>query len=75
MSQLLDAIRKAIDAHSARGVTRYRIAQDSGVSEAQLSRLMSGKSGLSVEVAEHLAKHLNLEIIVRSARAAQRKSK
>jgi transcriptional regulator with XRE-family HTH domain len=62
MESLLDAIRKAIERS---GQTRYRIAKGTGVSQAHLSRLMSGERGLSVESLELLADHLGLRITVR----------
>ena len=65
MSQLLDAIRKAIEAS---GKTRYRIAQESGVAESVLSRLMSGERGLSINALEQLADYLDLEIVIRQKR-------
>ncbi len=65
MSQLLDAIRKAIEAS---GKTRYRIAQESGIAESVLSRLMSGERGLSIDGLEQLADYLGLEISIRPAK-------
>ena len=65
MAGLLDAIRDAIERSDA---TRYRIAQDTGISEGHLSRLMSGERGLSVESIEQLAEYLDLEIVIRPKR-------
>ena len=62
MGHVLDQIKAAILASEQ---TRYRIAKVTGVSQAQLSRLMSGESGLSIEALEKLADHLKLEIIIR----------
>lgn len=62
MGTVLDEIRAAI---LKSGVTRYRIAQETSVSQPQLSRLMVGKSGLSIEALERLADYLGLEIIIR----------
>lgn len=67
---LLKTIRKAIESSE---VTRYRIAKDTGISQPQLCRLMSGKTGLSIEALERLADYLGLEIILRPKR--QRKGK
>lgn len=55
------------------GQTRYRIAQETGISEAQLSRLMSGQRGLSVEVLELLVEYLGLEIVIRPKRRRTKK--
>lgn len=62
MGQIYEAIRKAIEAG---GKTRYRLWKETGISQAQLSRLMSGESGLSVESLERLANALGLEIVIR----------
>ncbi len=61
MSQIFDTIRKAIEASSK---TRYRLSKETGIDQAQLSRLMSGKEGVSVENLERLAEALGLEIII-----------
>ena len=52
MGRILDAICDAIEAS---GKTRYRIAKDSDISQAQLWRLMSGERGLSIDALERLA--------------------
>lgn len=65
MGRLLDEIRDAIEAS---GKTRYRIAQESGIAQSVLSRLMSGERGLSIEALETLADYLGLEIIMRPKR-------
>ena len=69
MGQLLDEIRNAIDAN---GKTRYRIANDTGISQTQLSRLMSGERGLSIEALEKLVGYLGLEIVMRPKRRRQK---
>ena len=65
---LLDSIRDAIDAS---GKTRYRIAQDSGIAESMLSRLMSGERGLSIDALERLTAYLDLEILVRPKKGSR----
>ena len=65
MGEILQAIRRAIEASDK---TRYRISQESGVSQSQLSRLMSGESGLSVENIERLADCLGLRITIERKR-------
>ena len=52
--------------------SRYRIAQGSGVSAGQLSRLVSGERGLSIESAEKLADYLGLEINIRPKRRTRK---
>jgi transcriptional regulator with XRE-family HTH domain len=72
MSQIFDTIRKAIEASDK---TRYRLSKETGIDQAQLSRLMSGKEGVSVENLERLAEALDLEIIIRSKTAARKQRK
>jgi len=62
MAEILDRLRQAI---RESGKTRYRLAEDSGIAESALSRLMSGERGLSIETADKLAETLGLEIIIR----------
>ena len=69
MGRLLDEIRDAIEAS---GKTRYRIAQESGIAESVLSRLMSGERGLSIDALETLADYLGLEIVMRPKRRRRR---
>lgn len=65
MSKLLDAVKKAIETS---GKTKYRIAKESGVTAGQLTRLMSGERGLSVQNLEQLADYLGLEITIKPKR-------
>ena len=59
MAKLVDAMRQAVETS---GKTRYRIAKESGVSAGQLSRLVSGERGMTVDTIERLAEYLGLEI-------------
>jgi transcriptional regulator with XRE-family HTH domain len=61
MAKLVDAMRRAVETS---GKTRYRIAKESGVSAGQLSRLVSGERGMTVDTLERLAKHLGLQITI-----------
>lgn len=65
MSKALDDIRGAI---CRSGQTRYRIAKETGIGQPQLSKLVHGQCGLSIEALEHLANYLGLEIIIRPKR-------
>ena len=65
MSQILKAIRTAIKASDK---TRYRLWKETGIAQSQLSRLMTGESGLSLENLERLAKALGLRIVVDGAK-------
>jgi transcriptional regulator with XRE-family HTH domain len=65
VSRILDELRKAI---AAGDKTRYRLWKETGIDQAQLSRLMSGQEGLSYANLEKLADALGLEIIIRPAK-------
>lgn len=47
---LLKAIREAINQAEANGTSRYRIAKETGVAQATLSRFMNGERGPGVEL-------------------------
>lgn len=70
MSETLKALRTAIEAS---GRTRAQIARESGISEGQLSRLISGERGMRIETIEQLAQVLGLKIIIRPERRKTRK--
>ena len=55
---IIETIRKHIESC---GKTRYRIAQETGVAEAQLCRIMQGKT-CTVETADVLLKYFGLTI-------------
>ena len=59
--QLRDAVRNA-------DVTRYRIAQDTGITEGQLCRFVHGQSRLTLDTIDVLAEYLGLELVQRSKR-------
>lgn len=58
-STLTDQIRNAIDQS---GLTRYRISQETGISEATLSKFYLGQRGLSMEALNALGECLQLTI-------------
>jgi transcriptional regulator with XRE-family HTH domain len=53
-------LREAIDNAPQ---SRYRLAQETGVSQAQLCRFMQGNRGLSLASLDLLCKHLGLHLI------------
>ena len=55
---IIETIRKHI---KSCGKTRYRIAQETGVGEDQLCRIMQGRT-CTVETADILLKHFGLTI-------------
>lgn len=61
MATLLDELKRAIE---RRGESLQSIARGSGVAASQLSRMMTGKRGLSLDAAERLADYLGLQIKV-----------
>lgn len=65
MPKLLDELKTAIDQSN---VSRRSIAQESGVAESVICRLMSGERGVSIESYEKLADCLGLELTVKPKR-------
>ena len=57
---LSEQLREAI---LAAGVSRYRISKELGISQAQLSRFISGNSGLGQETTDKIGEHLGLRLI------------
>ena len=58
---LTDQLRQAIDDS---GQTRYRIAQETGISETALSLFYNGHRGLSMKAMNALGKYLGLRIVM-----------
>jgi len=56
---LTDQLRKAIDDS---GLTRYRIAKETGISESALAQFYNGHRGLSMEALNALGEYLQLRI-------------
>jgi transcriptional regulator with XRE-family HTH domain len=57
--KMSERIRAEIESCS---VSRYRLAQETGIEESALSRFMSGKRGLSMEALDTLFEYFDLEI-------------
>jgi transcriptional regulator with XRE-family HTH domain len=57
---LTAGLKAAIDQS---GVTRYRIAKDTGILETSLSRFMRGETSLRLDKADELADYLGLELV------------
>jgi len=60
-----DQLRNAIEQAP---VTRYRVSQDTGISEGVLSRFVHGHVGLSVQSIDTLVEYLDLELVPHSKR-------
>jgi transcriptional regulator with XRE-family HTH domain len=52
----------AINARVAEGVTLYRVAVDSGVSQSPLRRFMADERSLSLQNVDRLAAYLDLQL-------------
>ncbi len=61
MAKLMNEIRAAIKASDQ---TPYAIAKGAKVARSQISRLLSGESGMSVETIERLADYLGFRITI-----------
>ena len=64
--QLRDAILDA-------DVSRYRISQDTGLTEAALSRFVNGVAGLSLDSIDIVAEYLELDIVRRKPNKRKRR--
>lgn len=67
-TKLSEQLKRAI---AESGKTRYRIAQESGVSEAALSRFVNGERGLNLASLDALGKVLGLEMVIRTPRGGE----
>lgn len=56
---MTDQLRQAIDDS---GLSRYRIAQETGISESALAQFYNGHRGLSMEALNALGEYLQLTI-------------
>lgn len=59
--KLTEQLRKAIEES---GLTRYRISQETGISESTLSKFYLGQRGLSMEAMDALGECLQLTIVL-----------
>ena len=67
---LTDQLRQAIDDS---GLTRYRIAKETGISECALSQFYNGHRGLSMRTLNGLGEFLQLKITL--GRTPEKKGK
>ncbi len=58
---LTDQLRQAIDDS---GMTRYRIAKETGIRESALAQFYNGHRGLSMEALNTLGEFLQLKIVL-----------
>jgi transcriptional regulator with XRE-family HTH domain len=57
---ITDQLRQAI---AESGVSRYRIAKDTGVSQSTLAQFVNGKRGLSMEALDAIGQYLGLTLV------------
>ena len=60
MASISETIRKAI---LTADVSRYRIARETGIEEAALSRFVNRKRGLSMEALDQLADYFGFRLV------------
>ena len=72
MPPIYEAMRQAI---AASDKSRYRLWQETGISQGHMSEFMAGTKGLSVEALEKLAGCLDMEIVVRPIKRSKPKRK
>lgn len=69
--RLSDQIREAI---AECGVSRYKIAKETGINESGLAKFFNRRQGLSLDALDRLAEVLNLQICVAGkAKTSKRK--
>ena len=59
--KISDQIRQAIDDS---GMTRYRIAKDTGIEEAALCKFYNGQRGINSDTLDRLGEYLGLRIVM-----------
>lgn len=61
---ITDELRAAIRSAGKRGITRYRIAKITGLSQGQLSRFMAGQYSMRLTNAEKIAAAIGKRLIL-----------
>ena len=64
MASVAEQLRRAILAAEKRGMTRYAIAKASGVSQAQLSKLMREQRSPRLDTAEKIVRALGKRLTI-----------
>jgi len=70
MSKIFDELRQAIEMGPK---SRYRLSQETGIEQSQLSRFIAGTRGLSVEAIEKLAPALGFELVLKKKSKKRKK--
>lgn len=63
MASIADQLRQAIERS---GMTRYRVSQLSGISEAVLSRFATGQTDLTLGNTDKLCAALGLQVVLKA---------
>jgi predicted transcriptional regulator len=61
---IVDEIRRAIREAERGGLTRYRLAKSTGISEAQLSRIVHGQIEPKVSTAERVLAGIGKRLVI-----------
>jgi transcriptional regulator with XRE-family HTH domain len=64
-TKLSDQLRHAIETADR---SRYVLSRETGIDQATLSRFMTGRGGLSIDVLDKLTEALQLELTPKTAR-------
>ena len=70
MASIADQLRQAIERS---GMSRYRVSQLSGISEAVLSRFATGQTDLTLSNTDKLCAALELKVVIESKPAKKTK--
>lgn len=67
---IVDDLRRAVAQAQRRGVSRYRMAKDTGLSQAMLSRFMAGKTVPMLDTAQRIAQGVGRRLVLVDADTA-----
>jgi Helix-turn-helix. len=74
MAHLIETVAAVIEDMERRGITRYQLAKQTGISQATLSRIMSRQlAGVSAATIEKLVGALGLEVKITKPRKPRTK--
>ena len=59
---IADQLRMAIADAERRGLTRYRIAQQTGIAQSTLSQFVNGTGQLRLDIAERIARQVGRKL-------------
>ncbi|MEX0775127.1 MAG: helix-turn-helix domain-containing protein [Phycisphaeraceae bacterium] len=59
---IIEQLRQALAQAERRGMTRYRISQDAGITPVMLTRLARGETRPRLDIAEKIAKAIGYDL-------------